>query len=109
MIRDYVKRDDLRNGWQLHKTVYMHDITPQYLTDLVLGHQFERNLYSRDNYLFNFPKISPKASERHFSHFKPTIWNPLPFTIRKKITQPLKFQEVIYHLSHFSSSFWRRH
>ena len=61
----------------------LHNIAPNYLTELISPHTPKRDLRSTDECRLNVPRTFLKAGERSFSSFGPKVWNSLPLPIKK--------------------------
>ena len=61
----------------------LHELTPTYLSDLVLPYIPTRTLWSQDAGLLIVPRISKQtAGGRAFSYRAPFLWNGLPTHVR---------------------------
>jgi len=61
----------------------LHDLAPQYLTELVTPYRPKRSLRSAKKDLLNLPKMSLKRyGYRSFQYAAPALWNNLPESIK---------------------------
>ena len=61
----------------------LHDLAPQYISDLIKQNNTCRTLRSSNKQLLSVPKTRLKSyGDRSFSHSSPSLWNHLPNDIR---------------------------
>ena len=77
----------------------LHDMAPEYLSDLLTHYQPGRSLRSTSNVLpLTVPRCRLKAGERSFEHFGPTVWNSLPNVVKSSPTIDSFKKELKTHL-----------
>jgi hypothetical protein len=80
----------------------INQTAPQYLSDIVSIYTPSRTLRSSaDSRLFKIPRYNKKTQgQRSFSHYAPSLWNNLPYSVRHSSTLEQFKRSLKTHLFH---------